>query len=270
MVENGVTDPVVGLALDGTGYGTDGTIWGCELLVADLSGFERAGHLATVPLPGGDAAVRKPYRVALSHLLAAGGDALVDEARPLFSGVSDDEIDLLRQQIEKRVNCVDTSSAGRLFDAASALLGICREVTYDAQAAIELESVVDRAASRAYPYDVREEDGRLIVDPSPAVRALAADALAGVPAGEAAAAFHNAVVAFCREAAGRVAAERGLRTVALSGGVFQNRLLFRRLAAALAEDGHRVIVNREVPVNDGGVSLGQAAVAAWRLVNGGV
>ena len=210
MAENGIAEPVVGLALDGTGYGTDGNIWGCEFLVADLAGFERAGHLANVPLPGGDAAVRRPYRVALSHLYAAGGDPLVEESLRLFDGIPPTEIDLVRQQVAKRVNCVDTSSAGRLFDAVSALLGVCRDVTYDAQAAIELESLVDAGVSRAYPYDVRADGVALVIDPAPIVRAVAADAAAGVAAGECAAAFHNAVVSFSREAAVRIARERGL------------------------------------------------------------
>jgi hydrogenase maturation protein HypF len=269
MAENGVTEPVVGLALDGTGYGTDGAIWGCEFLVADLAGFERAGHLATVPLPGGDAAVRRPCRVALSHLYAAGGDPLVERSLPLFDGIPAAEIDLVRQQIAKRVNCVDTSSAGRLFDAVSALLGVCREVTYDAQAAIELESLVDAGVSRAYPYELRADGGVIVIDPAPIVGAVAADALAGVAVGECAAAFHNAVVSFSMEAAGRIARERGIRSVALSGGVFQNRFLLRSLVRALESDGLGVLLNKEVPANDGGVSVGQAAVAAWRLVHGG-
>jgi hydrogenase maturation protein HypF len=236
--------------------------------VADLAGFERAGHLAPVPLPGGDAAVRRPHRVALSHLLAAGGEGLVESCLPLLAGVPAGEIGLLRQQLEKRVNCVDTTSAGRLFDAASALLGVCREVTYDAQAAIELESLVDAGVRRAYPYDVRSDGGRLVVDAAPAVRALAADALAGVAPSECAAAFHNTVVSFCVEAAGAVARERGIKTIALSGGVFQNRFLLRSLDRALESRGLRVLLNREVPANDGGVSLGQAVVAAWRLARG--
>lgn len=269
MAENGIAEPVVGLALDGTGYGTDGNIWGCEFLVADLAGFERAGHLANVPLPGGDAAVRRPYRVALSHLYAAGGDPLVEESLRLFDGIPPTEIDLVRQQVAKRVNCVDTSSAGRLFDAVSALLGVCRDVTYDAQAAIELESLVDAGVRRAYPYGVRADGMALVIDPAPIVRAVAADAAAGVAAGECAAAFHNAVVSFSREAAVRIARERGLSTVALSGGVFQNRLLLRSLVRALESDGLRVLLNRSVPANDGGVSLGQAAVAAWRRIHGG-
>jgi hydrogenase maturation protein HypF len=269
LAENGITEPVVGLALDGTGYGTDGSIWGCEFLVADLTGFERAGHLANVPLPGGDAAVRRPYRVALSHLYAAGGDSLIERSLPLFDGVPPAEIDLVRQQIAKRVNCVDTSSAGRLFDAVSALLGVCREVTYDAQAAIELESLVDGGVTRAYPYEIREEGGRLVIDPAPIVRAVAADATAGVVAGECAAALHNAVVSFCRDAASRIARGRGITRVALSGGVFQNRFLLRSLVRALESDGLTVLLNREVPANDGGVSLGQAAVAAWRRIHGG-
>jgi hydrogenase maturation protein HypF len=269
MAENGVTEPVVGLALDGTGYGTDGAIWGCEFLVADLAGFERAGYLANVPLPGGDAAVRRPYRVALSHLYAAGGDALVERSLRLFDGVPPAEVDLVRQQIAKRVNCVDTSSAGRLFDAVSALLGVCREVTYDAQAAIELESLVDAGVTRAYPYEMRAGGGALVIDAAPLIRAIAADALAGVPVGECAAAFHNTVVSFCRETTRRIARERGVTSVALSGGVFQNRFLLRSLIRALESEGLRVLLNREVPANDGGVSLGQAAVAAWRRVHGG-
>jgi len=270
MAENGVTEPVVGLALDGTGYGTDGTIWGCEFLVADLVGFERAGHLASVPLSGGDAAVRRPYRVALSHLRAAGGDELIGAALPLFGDVPAAELDLVRQQVEKRVNCVDTSSAGRLFDAASAILGVCREVTYDAQAAIELESLVDAGTTRAYPHETRVEGGRLVVDAAPAVRALAEDALAGAAVAECAAAFHNTVVSFCAEAAAAIARPRGIGSVALAGGVFQNRFLLRSLVRALESDGFRVLLNKQVPANDGGVSLGQAAVAAWKLAHGGV
>ncbi len=175
MIENRVTDPVIGLALDGTGYGTDGRIWGGEFLVADLTGFERAGHIRYIPLPGGDAAIRHPYRVALSHLHAAGVTDLAGTARAMFGDVPADELDLVVQQIEKGVNSIDTSSAGRLFDAASAILGVCHEITYEAQAAIELESLVGDAGhardAGAYPYDIAEEDETLIVDPSRTVRA---------------------------------------------------------------------------------------------------
>ncbi len=266
MIENRVTDPVIGLALDGTGYGTDGKIWGGEFLVADLTGFERVGHIKYVPLPGGDAAIRHPYRVALSHLHAAGVADLAGTARAMFGDVPAEEMDLVVQQIEKGVNSVDTSSAGRLFDAASAILGVCHEISYEAQAAIELESLlgdVDRATD-AFPYDIAEEGETLIVDPSRTVRALAESAMRGDPRDRSASQFHETVVAFCREVCGRVAAARGIGTVALSGGVFQNRYLLRRLSEILASDGLTVLVNREVPTNDGGVSLGQAIVASER------
>ena len=266
-VENGVFEKVVGLALDGTGYGTDGAIWGCEFLIADLHGFERRGHLKYVPLPGGDAAIRHPYRVALSHVVAAAGDAAA-LARKLFSDVPESERNLVVQQIEKRVNCVDTSSAGRLFDAISAILGICLEISYEAQAAIELESVADPLVSRAHPYSIEDAGGEILVDPGPIVRSVLDDVARGVPAEEIAGAFHNTVVDFCRDAAVRLAESAGIGTVVLSGGVFQNRLLLRKLTAALEESGLCVVLHRQVPTNDGGVSLGQAVVANARAMRG--
>jgi hydrogenase maturation protein HypF len=267
MTENRVTEPVIGVALDGTGYGTDGKIWGGEFLVADLTDFERAGHIKYVPLPGGDAAIRHPYRVALSHLHAAGVTDLAGTASKMFGDVPAAELDLVVQQIEKNVNSVDTSSAGRLFDAASAILGVCHEISYEAQAAIELESLAVAAGpseDEAYPYDILEEDDAFVVDTSRIVLALAESAVKGDPRERAASRFHETVVAFCREVCGRVASGRGIVTVALSGGVFQNRYLLRRLSEALTEDGLTVLVNREVPANDGGVSLGQAIVASER------
>lgn len=266
-IENGERGPVIGLSLDGTGYGTDGAIWGCEFLVSDLAGFERAGHLGYVPLPGGDAAIRHPYRVAMAHLHAAGMGAPVELHPELFAGVPPDELALVTQQVEKGINSVDTSSAGRLFDAVAALLGIRREVTYEAQAAIELESVADASVERRYRYEIDENDG-LVVDPGPIVRAVFEDARAGVEPAEIAGAFHNTVVSFCRDVAFRLSDERGIRSVALSGGVFQNRLLLRKLVDALERDGLRVLLPREVPANDGGVSLGQAAVANERYLRG--
>jgi hydrogenase maturation protein HypF len=266
MVENRVTDPVIGVALDGTGYGTDGRIWGGEFIVADLADFERAGHIKYVPLPGGDAAIRHPYRVAISHLHAAGVADLPGAARALFSEVPQAELELVLQQVEKGVNCIDTSSAGRLFDAASAILGVCHEISYEAQAAIELESLAAAvgAGGGAYPYDVADDGGTLLVDPSRTILALLESAASGDSVERAASQFHETVVAFCREVCGRIAESRGIGTVALSGGVFQNRLLLLRLTDALTSDGLTVLANREVPTNDGGVSLGQAIIASER------
>ena len=264
MMESGVSEPVIGLALDGTGYGTDGKMWGCEFLVADLAGFERVGHLGYVPLPGGDAAVKHPYRVALSHLREAGEDDLLARGRELFPEVPEDRIALVVQQIERGVNSIDTSSAGRLFDAVSAILGICHEISYEAQAAIELESVADETEATAYPTTVVERGGFLIVDPGPIIRAVVDHLAAGGSREEVAGAFHNTVVGFCGEIARGLRDARSIGTVALSGGVFQNRLLLGKLVRALSDDGFRVLLHKEVPTNDGGVSLGQAVIANER------
>ncbi|MBD3348468.1 MAG: carbamoyltransferase HypF [Candidatus Eisenbacteria bacterium] len=267
--ENGWRGRFIGLSLDGTGYGVDGAIWGCEFLVCDETDFERAGHLAYVPLPGGDAAIRRPYRVAASHLMAA------DAAEPerllgtLFRDVPAEELELLRQQIERRVNCVDTSSAGRLFDAVSAVLGICGSVTYEAQAAIELESVAARDAEGVYPYEIREGDA-FVVDPGPVFLAVLEELADGRSREVISGRFHNTVADFCLRATRRVSESTGLRTVALAGGVFQNRLLLGRLWRMLERDGFEVLLPREAPINDGGVSLGQAVVANERLKRGKV
>ncbi len=272
MAENGVTDAVIGLALDGTGYGTDGAIWGCEFLVADRSDFERAGHLKYTPLPGGDSAIRHPYRVALAHLHAAGESNLSGVGRRLFPEIDVGELDLVVQQIERNLNCIATSSAGRLFDAVSAILGVCHEISYEAQAAIELESLINRdddgASEPHYPYALVDSERGFVVDAGPTVLAVLADMLAGTPREVVARAFHNTVVRFAADACGVVARATGIGTVALSGGVFQNRYLLTKLVSLLETGGFRVLLNREVPANDGGVSLGQAVVAGERAARG--
>ncbi len=288
MAENGVTDAVIGLALDGTGYGTDGAIWGCEFLVADRSDFERAGHLKYTPLPGGDAAIRHPYRVALAHLHAAGESDLSGVGHCLFPEIDGGELDLVVQQIEKNLNCIATSSAGRLFDAVSAILGVCHEISYEAQAAIELESRINRdgtgrpadrpresastdggyASGPHYPYELIEAERGFVVDAGPTVLAVLADVLAGTRRAIVAEAFHNTVVRFAADGCGVIARASGIRTVALSGGVFQNRYILTNLVSSLETSGFRVLLNREVPANDGGVSLGQAVVAGERAARG--
>ncbi|MCD4690246.1 carbamoyltransferase HypF [bacterium] len=279
MAENDVVGPVIGMALDGTGYGTDDAIWGCEFMVADLADFERAGHLKYVPLPGGDAAVRHPYRVALSHLHAAGENDPAAWGRRIFPLVDESEVSLVAQQIEKRVNCIDTSSAGRLFDAVSALLGVCTEISYEAQAAIELESLIDRSTAHVvggphYPFSLDPGQGNggrkrgFIIDAGPAVLGVLADVASGAPRAVIAEAFHNTVARFSHAAARWISKVSGLKTVALSGGVFQNRYLLASLVELLERDGYRVLLNREVPTNDGSVSLGQAVVGGERARRG--
>ncbi|QUQ64955.1 hydrogenase maturation protein HypF [Kutzneria sp. CA-103260] len=244
LADNRESGPVIGVAFDGTGYGPDGTIWGGEFLIASLAGFERIGHLATVPMPGGAAAIRQPWRMAAAYLgTSAPG------WRP--------EWDTVVAMARKGINSPLTSSAGRLFDAAAALLGVRDEINYEGQAAVELEQLADPTVEDAYPVRVDE----LIVQGVDLLRGILGDQ--GTPRPVIAARFHNgvaaAIVAGCQQARDRA----GLTTVALSGGVFQNALLLTRVVKSLADSGFRVLTHHRVPTNDGGVSLGQIAVAGF-------
>jgi hydrogenase maturation protein HypF len=261
LADNGRPGPVIGVAFDGTGYGDDGTIWGGEFLVADLAGFTRAGHLAPVPLPGGAAAVRQPWRMAVAHLDAA------------FDGAPPGGLDLLHRNDSTwrqvaalgrhGVNSPPTSSAGRLFDAVAALIGVRDTVTYEGQAAIELEQLTDRADDGSYHAGI-EPGEPLRVAGADLIRAAVADLTAGVAPGVIAARFHNGVVDAVVRVCGLLRTRCGLSTVALSGGVFQNLLLVERTVARLTASGFEVLTHSRVPPNDGGISLGQAAVAAAR------
>ncbi|MGI8661916.1 MAG: Sua5/YciO/YrdC/YwlC family protein, partial [Acidimicrobiales bacterium] len=257
LTEHGRSDPVVGLAFDGLGYGTDGTLWGGELLIADLRGFERVGHLAAVTMPGGTAAIREPWRMGLAWAHRAGADDRFDDPR------RDAVLDLVARQ-----KGPITTSMGRLFDAVAALLGLRSSVTYEGQAAIELEALarsVPRAEAPRYRVDVeRDESGMLIVDPAPLVAALVAARNRGTEPAVLAAAFHEAVGRATAGAGIDIAREHGLRTVALSGGVFQNVRLSDVVEAEMIAAGLEVLLHRTVPSNDGGISIGQAAVAAAR------
>ena len=264
LVDAGWTGgPLLGVCFDGTGYGSDGAIWGGEFLLADDSGTRRIGHLKYVPLPGGDAAVRRPYRVALAHLWAAGVPWTDD--MPCVAACPDVERRVLRQQLERNVGCVPTSSAGRLFDAVAALAGVRQEVSYEAQAAMEMEAVADDEG-QAYPFGV--EDGEPIrLDAAVLMRGVAADVLARVPAGRIAARFHATVAEVIRHIARLVRTRQGVVAVGLSGGVFQNVRLLRMTSGRLRADGFTVLTHRQVPVNDGGLALGQAALAAGCVPN---
>ncbi len=261
MAENGLDGgrPVIGLALDGTGYGTDGAIWGGEVLVADYRTFRRAGHLRYMPLPGGDAAIRRPWRVALAYLWAAG--LPWEEDWPPVAAVSREERDLLRRVLERGLNVVPTSSCGRLFDAVAALAGLRQEITYEAQAAMELEGVVEPTEEGLYPFPLEWEGGVWLADPRPLLRAVVRDVRTGVPAGRIAARFHNALADLLLRFCQKVRQEAGLEEVALSGGAFQNVTLLEKVVPALEAAGFAVHTHRLVPPNDGGVSLGQAAIA---------
>ncbi|MEU9079510.1 carbamoyltransferase HypF [Kitasatospora sp. NPDC048538] len=263
MAEHGLDGrrPVLGLAFDGTGYGEDGAVWGGEVLLADYAGFRRLAHLAYVPLPGGDAAVERPYRTALAHLYAAGLPR--SSGLPPVEACQGNELALLEKQLERNLNCVPTSSMGRLFDAVSSLAGICHRAGYEAQAAIELEAAAaEFGPAPGYAFGLRPEAGGWIADPGPVLATVVADVRAGAPAGLVAARFHDAVARLARTVCAAVRDRHGTTTVALSGGVFANALLSSACARGLGEDGFTVLRHRRVPPNDGGLALGQLMVAA--------
>ncbi|MCX5232576.1 carbamoyltransferase HypF [Streptomyces sp. NBC_00233] len=268
MAENGLdgTAPVIGVAFDGTGYGLDGAVWGGEFLIADYAGFERFAHLAYVPLPGGDAAVRRPYRMALAHLRAAGLAA--DGALPCTRACAPGELAVLERQLAGGLNCVSTSSMGRLFDAVSSLVGICHHAGYEAQAAIELEAAALRAPGVAederyvFRLGPPQSGAPLTADPAPLLTAVVADVLDGTPAAVVAARFHRGVARLVRTVCAAARGGTGVTTVALTGGVFANTVLSSACAEGLREDGFTVLRHRLIPPNDGGLALGQLVVAA--------
>ena len=262
LADNGVAGPVLGVACDGLGYGTDGTLWGGELMVASLGEFRRLAHLEPVPMPGGAAAIREPWRMAAAYLRAGFGAGACPPGAAALAGRQGRRWDqlaaLLTAAPTGAVNAPLTSSAGRLFDAVAALVGLRDRVNYEGQAAIELEQRVDPAERGTYPARL---DWPLIRG-ADLVRAVVDDLAAGVGAGVVAARFHNGVVDVLARACAAGRSETGLDTVALSGGVFQNMVLTHRLAARLRADGFTVLTHHRVPPNDAGISLGQVAVAA--------
>lgn len=257
---------VIGVSFDGTGYGLDGAIWGGEILVADQIASERVGHLRYVPLPGGDAAVRKPYRAALAWLWRAGIEWTED--LPCVATCAPAERSVLARQLERGVNCADTSSAGRLFDAVAALAGGRQRVSYEAQAALEFEADAAPTSESAYAFGISGVEPRLELDPEPVIRDIIRDIRIGKSRGEMSSRFHAAVAEAISAAARRVRDSRRLNTVVLSGGVFQNVLLLRLATHRLTSAGFEVLTHRIVPPNDGGLALGQAAVVAGLLANG--
>jgi hydrogenase maturation protein HypF len=262
--------PVLGVAFDGTGYGEDGAVWGGEWFVGDYRGMARAAHLAYLPLPGGDAAIRHPWRIAIAYLHTLLGRCDVPGGLECPA-----EAMMVREQVARSINTPATSSMGRLFDAVSALLGIRTEISYEAQAAIEMEHVAAAFAGAAsagadgseYPFELSEKDGRLEVGLSSLFEALV-DAMArGRPVPEIAWRFHATVAAMIDRVCQRLRDETGIETVALSGGVFQNRLLLQLAVPRLREAGFDVLLHDQVPCNDGGVSLGQVALATFALTD---
>ena len=279
MAEHRITEPVIGVAFDGTGYGTDGAIWGGEFLVVDKAGFRRVAHLRYVPMPGGEAAIRRPLRMAVSHLISAYGDDALSLPLELLRRAARNEVALVEQIIAKGFASPPTSSIGRLFDAVSALLGVRDDAQFEGQAAMELEAMADPRTSRLYEFGLSDpttprgpgaaSDASIAslamplqIDPAPVVRSIIDDILAGVDRGAISAAFHNSVAEMIHKVADFLRSATGINKIALSGGVFQNVLLTIEVTELLERSGFEVYTQRLVPCNDGGLSLGQAYVVA--------
>jgi hydrogenase maturation protein HypF len=264
LADNGVDRLVIGVAWDGSGYGANGHVWGGEFLLADLAGFERAGHFEPVPMPGGDAAVREPWRMAAVFLRAAYGAAMETLDLAFMRRLDPAAWRVLSRAAERGLNSPLTSSAGRLFDAVASLLGLRDRVGFEAQAAMELEALAEREADVVYPTAVAAGE-TIVVRTTDVVRGVVDDLLREVPAARIAARFHATLADVLAQVCERIRERTGIAAVALSGGVFQNVWLLKAAIERLDARGFEVYSHRQVPTNDGGLSLGQAAVAARRL-----
>ncbi len=265
MAENHLHDKVIGFALDGTGYGTDGNIWGGEVLLADFSGFERAAHLAYTPLPGGAAAIREPWRMAVAYLARHFGREFLDRPIPFLSEIKRSNVELVLRMVERGIRSPLTSSCGRLFDAVAALAGIRLRVNYEAQAAIELEMAARQSRdAAAYPMGLVSEGGYWIIETRPLFEALLGDLDRNLQPETLSRRFHNGLIDVFARLARLLRDRSGLRRVCLSGGTFQNVCLQDGLRSALEADGFQVFTHADVPPGDGGLSLGQAVIAAHR------
>jgi hydrogenase maturation protein HypF len=261
LTPEGKPRKVIGVGFDGIGYGEDGSIWGGEFLIADYFGYTRAGHLRAVAMPGGEAAIREPWRMAGSFLKESFGDSFMNLGIEFAGRIDRDAWAVIQKSIDLNINCFQTSSMGRLFDAVSSLIGVRDVIHYEGQAAIELEYVAGERSEKAYAFDVQKVDGVHVVDWQPLFEQIVRDLRRGETRGTIASKFHNAVAKMIVNVCEILRNEHGLEEAALSGGVFQNTLLLEKTVPLLEKSGFRAYVHHRVPTNDGGISLGQAAFA---------
>ena len=261
MAENQIDGPVIGLAFDGTGYGTDGTVWGGEVLISDLHEFTRAAYLSPVPMPGSAAAIREPWRMAVAYLADAFGEDFLNLDLPVLRDAGEMKIQMIQDMIRKGINSPLTSSAGRFFDGIAAVLGIRSRVSFEGQAALELEMIAGDESRDVYPYEWEKGEAYRIL-PAPFVRGIAGDVQAGVGAGIISRRFHTSLIHVFSDICGEIRRDTGLNRVVLSGGVFQNAILLQGMIRNLEERHFQVFTHCLVPCNDGGISLGQVMIAA--------
>jgi hydrogenase maturation protein HypF len=266
MAENGMEGDVIGVALDGTGFGLDGTVWGGEFIKANLRDFNRLAHLKKVPMPGGSMAIKEPWRMAMVYLSEAFGNEATRLKIDLMKRIDFEKWDVLRKAIEKRINTPLTSSMGRLFDAISSLLSIRDEVHYEGQAAIELEMIADHGVKEEYPFQNQKDEMPMVIDPTEMIRGIVRDLMDGLPSSKISGKFHRTISRMIVETCGTIRSMEKLNRVVLSGGVFQNILLLSFVTEDLKRSGFDVHTHHLVPSNDGGISLGQAVIAHMKLI----
>jgi hydrogenase maturation protein HypF len=256
MAEHGIDETVIGISMDGTGYGTDGNIWGSEFMAVDLEHFKRIAHFDYVPMPGGEKAVSEPWRMALSYIYSYYGESFDYDSVPLFKSIGKEKITFAKEMIVKKINCPMTSGAGRLFDAVSAILGLCPVATFDSEAPMRLEYAIDTETEEFYPF--MTENNIIFAETLMEVcKDLPRRRISVISAK-----FHNTVARVILEVSKRIRDETSLTKVILSGGVFQNKYLLEKSVALLSRNRFKVYANNIVPANDGGISLGQLIIAS--------
>jgi hydrogenase maturation protein HypF len=265
MAENGIEGDVIGVALDGTGFGTDGTIWGGEILKANYRDFDRLAHLKKVPMPGGSMAIKEPWRMAMVYLSGAFGDEATKLRINLMKRIDFQKWDILKKATEKKINTPWTSSMGRLFDATSSLLSIRDEVHYEGQAAIELEMIADHGVEEEYPLHIHKDEEPMVIDPTEMIRGIVRNLIDGISSSKISGKFHRTIGHLIVETCETIRSKQNLNRVVLSGGVFQNIFLLTLVTEGLKRSGFNVYTHHLVPANDGGISLGQAVIGHMRL-----
>ena len=261
MAENRLDGQVIGLSFDGTGYGTDGNIWGGEILISEDKRFERAAHLSYVSMPGSEAAIKEPWRMAVSYLYDAFGEELYSLDLPVFKEIDEKKIQFIVEMISKQINSPSTSSLGRFFDGIAAIIGIRNHVVFEGQAAMELEMLAEKNTNKTYDFEwISGDMHRILLQPI--VRGVVDDMSKGVHPSDISSKFHATIIKMFSELCDIVRKESGLNRIALSGGVFQNSIILTGLMEKLEEKGFQVFTHTQVPANDGGISLGQAIIAA--------
>jgi hydrogenase maturation protein HypF len=260
MAENNLKEEVIGIALDGTGYGLDGCIWGGEILIANLKEFERVGHLEYLAQPGSESAIKNPWQMAISWLYHVFGEELYELNIDLIDRIGKESINAIVDMIKNDINCPKTSSLGRLFSAVSSIIGLTDKASFEAEAELKLEQVQDEYCKESYGFDLMEEDGKFIIVAKEVIKDIVRDLKRGVSKERISAKFHNGIVEILYKLSLRLRRRYKLNKVCLSGGVFQNMVLLSRLYQRLKDKGFEVYIQGKVPANDGGLCLGQAVI----------